>query len=93
MQRCDKHGINMESIQEISRLTWRAIGKNYTLDRYEEELEKIAHAKRHYGDWMVAIGAGFACGGFCIQFGCDWPAFLLRLYSRHSRQSFQDVLE
>nr|WP_308571174.1 threonine/serine exporter family protein [uncultured Prevotella sp.] len=75
MQRCDKHGINMESIQEISRLTWRAIGKNYTLDRYEEELEKIAHAKRHYGDWMVAIGAGFACGGFCIQFGCDWPAF------------------
>ena len=23
----------------------------------------------------MAIGGGFACGGFCIQFGCDWTAF------------------
>lgn len=23
----------------------------------------------------MAIAAGFACGGFCIQFGCDWTAF------------------
>ena len=23
----------------------------------------------------MAVGTGFACGGFCIQFGCDWPAF------------------
>lgn len=23
----------------------------------------------------MAIGTGFACGGFCIQFGCDWIAF------------------
>ena len=75
MQRCDRHGINMESIQGISKLTWRAIGQNYSLDQYEKELEHIASAKRNYGDWMVAIGAGFACGGFCIQFGCDWPAF------------------
>lgn len=75
MQRCDRHGINMEAIQEISKLTWRAIQDDYSLDRYSEELERIAHTKRNYTDWMVAIGAGFACGGFCIQFGCDWPAF------------------
>ena len=24
----------------------------------------------------MAIGGDFACGGFCIQFGCDWTAFL-----------------
>ena len=24
----------------------------------------------------MAVGGGFACGGFCIQFGCDWPAFV-----------------
>ncbi len=23
----------------------------------------------------MAVGTGFACGGFCIQFGCDWIAF------------------
>ena len=26
--------------------------------------------------YLVAIGAGFACGGFCKLFGCDWIAFL-----------------
>ncbi len=75
MQRCDHHGINMAALQDISQLTWRAIRDDYSLDRYGEELEKIAKAPRNYGDWMVAICAGFACGGFCIQFGCDWPAF------------------
>lgn len=75
MQRCDRHGIDMTAIQDISKLSWQAIKEDYSLDRYSEELEKIAHARRHYSEWMVAVCAGFACGGFCIQFGCDWPAF------------------
>lgn len=94
MRRCDRHGINMTAIQDISKLTWRAISEDYTLDRYSEELEKIATRPREYSEWMVAICAGFACGGFCIQFGCDWPAFFyaslaailgnrLRMYLNH----------
>lgn len=75
MQRCDKHVINFLAIQEISKLSWRAIKQDYSLDRYESELEKIAHGPQFYSNWMVAICAGFACGGFCIQFGCDWTAF------------------
>ena len=75
MQRCDKHVINMLAIQEVSKLSWRAIQKDYSLDKYEEELEKIANGKHYYKDWIIAIGAGLACGGFCIQFGCDWTAF------------------
>ena len=47
MQRCDKHVINMLAIQEISRLSWLAIQEDYSLDRYEEELEKIANG-RHF---------------------------------------------
>ncbi|MCR5077457.1 MAG: threonine/serine exporter family protein [Prevotella sp.] len=94
MQRCDKHVINMLAIQEISKLTWRAISEDYTLDQYEEGLEKIANGRHYYKDWMIAVGAGFACGGFCIQFGCDWTAFFyasaaailgnrLRMYLNH----------
>ncbi|KGF43751.1 threonine/serine exporter ThrE family protein [Prevotella melaninogenica] len=95
MQRCDKHVINMLAIQEVSRLSWRTIQKDYSLDKYEEELEKIANGKHYYKDWMIAIGAGLACGGFCIQFGCDWTAFFyasiaailgnrLRMFLNHS---------
>lgn len=74
-QRCDKHGINMDALEAISKLSWRAIKNDYSLDRYEQELERIRSKKRNYTPWQVAVGTGFACGGFCIQFGCDWPAF------------------
>ena len=75
-QRIEGHGVNMTAISEVSKLSWRAIENDYSLDKYEEELEKIRTKKRNYTPWQVAIGAGFACGGFCIQFGCDWMAFL-----------------
>ena len=74
-QRCDKHGINMTTISLISKLSWKAIREDYSIDQYAEELEAIAKRPRNYTPVQVAIGTGFACGGFCIQFGCDWTAF------------------
>ena len=74
-QRCDKHGINMTAISALSKLSWRAIREDYTIEQYDKELERIGKQKRNYTPWQVAIGAGFACGGFCVQFGFDWPAF------------------
>lgn len=75
-QKCEKHGINMTALSEISKLSWRAIERDYSLDQYEEELNKISTKKRNYTPYLVAVGAGFACGGFCKLFGCDWIAFL-----------------
>lgn len=74
-QRVDKHGVNMTAISAVSNLTWRAIKEDYTLEQYETELEEIRTRRKNYTPWQVAIGGGFACGGFCVQFGCDWPAF------------------
>lgn len=75
-QRVDTHSVNMDAITEVSLLSWRAIEQDYSLERYEAELERIADRKRNYSPTQIAVGAGFACGGFCIQFGCDWVAFL-----------------
>ena len=74
-QRCDKHGINMTTISLISKLSWKAIREDYTIEQYADELEAIAKRPRNYTPVQVAIGTGFACGGFCVQFGCDWTAF------------------
>lgn len=74
-QRCDRHGIDMNAIARVSRLTCRAEKDTLSVDDYEAQLKAIASAPRKYTPWQVAVGAGFACGGFCIQFGCDWPAF------------------
>ena len=57
-QRIEGHGVNMTAISEVSKLSWRAIENDYTLDQYEEELEKIRTRKRNYTPWQVAIGAG-----------------------------------
>lgn len=74
-QRCNKHGINMTTISLISKLSWKAIRQDYSIEQYAQELEEIANRPRNYTPVQVAIGTGFACGGFCIQFGCDWIAF------------------
>ena len=84
-QKCEKHGINMTAISEISKLSWRAIENDYSLDQYEEELERIKNKKRNYVPYVVAIGAGFACGGsvncsvvtgwrFCLPLSALLPA-------------------
>lgn len=65
----------MTAISRISRLSWTAIKDDYTLDEFEKAFDDICSTPRNYTPWQVAIGGGFACGGFCIQFGCDWPAF------------------
>ena len=72
---CEGHSVNLWAIMKVSKLTWNCIRDDYSLERYEEELAAIRNHKRNYTPWLVAIGGGFACGGFCIQFGCDWTAF------------------
>ena len=74
-QRVERHGINLDALQHVSHLTWAALRQHYSLDVYEQELETISRQPHHYSPWQVAIGGGLACGGFCIQFGCDWIAF------------------
>lgn len=74
-RRCEHHSVNMWRLSAISHLSWRALREDYSLEEYSNMLENIANKKRNYTPWQVAIGGGFACGGFCIQFGCDWTAF------------------
>lgn len=74
-QRVDSHCIEFTVISKISKMLWTAIREDWSLDRYEAELDALKHVHKQYSPWMIAVCAGFACGGFCVQFGCDWPAF------------------
>lgn len=74
-QRVDSHCVEFTVISKVSKMLWTAIREDWSLDRYEQELEALKHVKKQYSPWMIAVCAGFACGGFCVQFGCDWPAF------------------
>lgn len=81
-QKCEKHGINMTAISEISKLSWRAIEEDYSLDRYEEELEKIKNKKRNYAPYLVAVGqvSPVAVSVSCsVVIGLHFCLLLLRL--------------
>lgn len=74
-QRVERHGINLDTLRQVSHLSCEAQRTGYSLDYYERQLSQIASQRRNYSPWQVAVGGGLACGGFCIQFGSDWTAF------------------
>ena len=76
-RKCRNHGINMSAILAVSELSWRAMEQKYVLEAYAAELAIIKGTVRHYSPLITSLGAGFACGGFCKLFGCDWIAFFL----------------
>ena len=66
-----KDGINFTTIEAISHLTYKAVRKHFTAEQYEKEQEKIAERPRNNNQKETTAGAALACGGFCIQFGCE----------------------
>ncbi len=75
-QKCYKHGIDMTILSAVSKLSWRAIEENFSLDTFEERLDFICMRPRFYKTPVVIVGAGMACGGFSLLFGCDIFAFI-----------------
>jgi len=73
-RKCSGHGVNMTTVSAVSRLTWHAMENQYSLDRFEKELDRIEAIGRHYSEWLIILSVGLACGGFCLLFGSDWAA-------------------
>ena len=47
-QRCEKHGINMEAISAVSKLSWKAIIEDYTLVLLRVDCGHPGHAISHF---------------------------------------------
>ncbi len=75
-QKREKSGINFCTIESVSHLTFKAVRNHFSIEQYEQELEEIASKPRNYNQLVTSAGAALACGGFCIQFGGDWMAFI-----------------
>lgn len=93
------HGVNMTILSTLSKLTWKAIEQNFTLDEFEAHLKSIAQAPPKYSTSVLAIGAGLACGAFTILFGgslfsalmtsiCAIVGFLVRYICHHFKINF-----
>lgn len=72
--KCRAHGVNMSGVSSINRLIWRATRKNFSLEKYEQELLRIKSKPRNYSFRWGMVGAGFVSGGLCKLFGADLAA-------------------
>lgn len=82
-QRCEKHGVNMTAISAISKLSWRAIREDYSIEDYERELEEIASRPRNYTPWQVAIGTGLHVADSVFSLvATGWHSFMLHWLRR-----------
>ncbi len=72
--------IDFHKISAISKGSWIAISKNWTIDQIEEEIVKIKSLKR-YPDFLVLIAVSFAGAGFCKIFGGDYANMLVSFIS------------
>lgn len=72
----DRYNINMKAIAAMSQLSWQAIQRDYSTQKFEHVVNRIARLKSDYPSWMVNLGAAMGCGGFCVLFGGDWPSFI-----------------
>ena len=75
--KCKKHGVNMTTLSAVSKLTWKALARNYTLESFERHLIRIKGIPQEYTVTQTALGAGAACGGFCVLFGGSLLDFFL----------------
>ena len=78
--KCTTHAVNMSAISAVNQLIWRATKRNYPLEKYELELERIKRLPKHYPLPLEALGAGFICAGLCKLFGGDLAASICTLF-------------
>lgn len=76
LQKCYQHNVDMNIVSEVSKLTWAAIEKDYSLDEFKARLNNLDRKKNKYTTFIINLGAALACGGVGKMFGCDVAAAL-----------------
>ena len=77
LTKCRKHNVSMTVLAAVSRVIWRAMRDNWSLERFEKELETVESRKNPYSNFATALASRFACGGSCLLFGGDFIAFFV----------------
>lgn len=68
LKRVAPHGANFKVISGISRMSWRIVEDQWTLEQIKVELERLK-ALPHYPRLIVLLVVGLAGAGFCRLFG------------------------
>jgi uncharacterized membrane protein YjjP (DUF1212 family) len=68
LKRTSPHHINFKIVSGISRMSWKVLEGNWTLNQVIVELQRLKKLP-HYPKWLVLTAVGLAGSAFCHIFG------------------------
>lgn len=68
LKRTSPHRVNFKIVSGISRMSWKVLDGNWTLDQVVVELRRLKKL-RHYPQWIELTMVGVAGSAFCHIFG------------------------
>lgn len=68
LKRTSPHGVNFKIVSGISRMSWRVLEENWTVEQIENELRRLKKLP-HYPRLVVLSVVGLAGAAFCRIFG------------------------
>ena len=71
LKRTSPHGVNFRIVSGISKMSWRVVQENWTLDQINTELERLVSLP-HHQRFLTLIMVGLAGSSFCRLFGGSW---------------------
>jgi uncharacterized membrane protein YjjP (DUF1212 family) len=71
LKRTSPHGVNYKVVSGISRMSWRIIDENWTLEQIRTELERLTSLP-HYPRLLILTLVSLAGASFCRLFGGDF---------------------
>ena len=70
LKRTSPHGVNFKIVSGISRMSWRVVHEQWTLEQINNELDRLT-ALPHYPRLLILTLVGLAGASFCRLFGGD----------------------
>ena len=76
LKRTSPHGVNFLLVSGISRMSWRVVEENWTVDQINKDLERLV-ALPHYPRLIVLLLVSLAGTSFCRLFGGEGVELLV----------------
>ena len=73
------HVPNMAMINAVSKLTWRAFERHYSLTTYEQLISKLDSTIPVYPDWIKGIACALGSAGLAFLYSGDMIAFIVTI--------------
>lgn len=76
-RKTDNHAINMTMLDAVSKVTWRALERTYSLATLETALRHMQKNPPHYPTILKGLGSAIGCGALSILFGGNFLSAII----------------